>query len=939
MTLARGTLLSLLFVTMTSALLAAEPPDFAKEVAPILKKYCAGCHNPTEKEGGLSLLTYEEMLRGGKKGSVVSAGMPEMSRMIRMITGQAKPVMPPEGEAAPKKEEVEILIAWIKGGARGPQGTAVDPTILVTPKIAPKHQRPAPVTSLAISPDGAVLAIGREDGVELVRLPNREPIRKLSGQRGLVNSVEFSRSGELLAVASGEPGLSGEAKIWKWREGQAMVTVGGLGDSYFDAAFSPDGSILATGGYDRQIRLWDVATQKLLQTLSGHNAAVYDLAFHPQGKILASASADRTVKLWRVSSGNRLDTLSQSLAELRSLAFDPQGKRLIAAGSDNRIRLWQISESAEEGTNPLLESRYAHEAPILRLIWSGDGSTVLSAAEDRRVKAWHAERLTSRAILPQQPDWPVALAFAEKTSDILIGRPDGQIDKVALPAAQAESAVAVPLPEFPEVKDYGPQPPLDKLPRMAESEPNDQPAQAKKLEIPGVATGAIHGSAATDIDLFRFSAKKGEEWVLETNAARKGAPLDTKLEVLDESGKAVPKLLLRAVRDTELEFRSCTSDARGMRLKNYEEMYLNQFVYLQGEVVKHFRQRRGPDSDADLYPESGSRYAYFGTSSQAHFLGVPGYVVVPYPLGSKLPDNGLPVITLNYENDDDGFRQLGKDSRIAFTAPADGEYLVRVSDVRGFSGEKFAYDLTIRRPTPSFKVTLGGMNPAIEPGTGKQFTVKAERFDGFMGEIRVEIEGLPPGYRATSPVVIEPGHWEARGMIHCAADAPKPSDENKAKSQATAKAIIAGKEISVPAGSLGEIKRPDAAAKVIVYLEPSDSKAKQEAGGMSDSPAMPADDARLQEVVIKPGTTVTCQLRVTRNGFGDRIQFDVENLPHGIIVDNIGLNGVLMPENQTERTIFLSAEPWVGEQVRLFHAVAKVAGDPVSLPMRIRVKK
>ena len=108
---------------------------------------------------------------------------------------------------------------------------------------------------------------------------------------------------------------------------------------------------------------------------------------------------------------------------------------------------------------------------------------------------------------------------------------------------------------------------------------------------------------------------------------------------------------------------------------------------------------------------------------------------------------------------------------------------------------------------------------------------------------------------------------------------------------------------------------------------------------MSDSPAMPADDARLQEVVIKPGTTVTCQLRVTRNGFGDRIQFDVENLPHGIIVDNIGLNGVLMPENQTERTIFLSAEPWVGEQVRLFHAVAKVAGDPVSLPMRIRVKK
>jgi hypothetical protein len=62
-------------------------------------------------------------------------------------------------------------------------------------------------------------------------------------------------------------------------------------------------------------------------------------------------------------------------------------------------------------------------------------------------------------------------------------------------------------------------------------------------------------------------------------------------------------------------------------------------------------------------------------------------------------------------------------------------------------------------------------------------------------------------------------------------------------------------------------------------------------------------------------------------------------LPHGVIVDDIGLSGVLIPEGQTERTIFLTAEPWVPEQSRLFHATAQVDGNQVSLPMWLHVRK
>ncbi len=74
----------------------------------------------------------------------------------------------------------------------------------------------------------------------------------------------------------------------------------------------------------------------------------------------------------------------------------------------------------------------------------------------------------------------------------------------------------------------------------------------------------------------------------------------------------------------------------------------------------------------------------------AHALGEPCYIVQPHPPGTKLVPNGLPVFSLYYENDDDAHRELGKDSRLFFTAPADGEYLVKIKDVRGSPGARIS---------------------------------------------------------------------------------------------------------------------------------------------------------------------------------------------------------------------------------------------------------
>jgi WD40 repeat protein len=916
-------------MVMTASALAQEAnsvaaPDFAKDIAPIFTKYCTGCHNDSDREGKLSLESYDSVLKGGAKGGIVTPAEPDLSRLIRVITGEAEPKMPPDDEEGPNPTELATLKAWIAAGAKGPSGAPTKP-MLVTPAIKLLAPAKPAINSITLSPDGKLLAIARHGEVELQTLPEQKVLHRLQGIPGSVNGVAFSADGALLAVAAGEPGLYGEARVYRVDDGTVAQTFRGHRDSLYTAALSPDGTLLATGGYDNTIKLWDVASGRDLRTLDAHNGAVFEVAFRPVGNafrgvpdsdalrgapesgaprgvplVLASVSGDRTVKLWNVATGERLDTLKESTQELYALAISPDGSRLAAAGVDNRIRLWTLTPDAREGTNLLAETKFAHEMPVLRLAWSADGRTIASAGEDRLVKIWNADTLTIRQTLEPQSDWASGLALGPQGDLLVVGRIDGTLGTYALetPATEGEQPL-VPLAEVPPEVDYGPQPAIGELAKVAEAEPNDQPHEATPLAAPGIASGTLNAAGSADADLFRFEAQAGDQWILETKAAQNKSPADTKIEVLDGEGNPVPRLLLRAVRDTVIEFRGMNSEQRGVRLAHWEEMLLNEYVYLSGEVIKHYQQRRGPDADAQFYPENGNRIAFFDTTPRAHALDEPGYIVVPYAIGTELPNNGLPVFTLYYENDDDAQRKLGKDSRLTFVAPADGTYLVRVSDVRGFGGDGFNYELIVRRPVPDFSVTVSGKDPSVNAGSGKAFTVKADRIDNFNGPIRVDIEGLPLGFQVTTPLVIPEGLYEAQGAINALADASPPSEEQWKSVKVTATATVCGQERTKELGDLGTIKLADK-PKVVVHLELDTEEASQpvDSSDAADETASALAFPNPPEISIAPGGTVTARLRVERNGFEDRIAFDVANLPHGVIVDDIGLSGVLIPRSK-----------------------------------------
>jgi WD40 repeat protein len=458
-----------------------------------------------------------------------------------------------------------------------------------------------------------------------------------------------------------------------------------------------------------------------------------------------------------------------------------------------------------------------------------------------------------------------------------------------------------------------------------EVEPNDTPEHATAISVPGSINGRIDRPG--DADLFRFEAKAGRNYVVETLASRAGSPVDTKIEVLHADGSPVPHVKLRAVRDSSITFRSFDANAGGGRLLNWQEMDLNQYLYLSGEVVRLFLAPRGPDSEYGFYTVGGKRQCYFDTTATSHALDETCYIVEPHAPTDSFAPNGLPVFTINYVNDDDGDRKLGSDSRLIFTAPADGPYLVRVTDARGAGGERYVYRLTVRPAAPDFNLSLDLTNPTVPLGAGKSFSVNLDRIDGFAGAVRVDITGVPPGFVISSPLVVGAGHTTARGTLYAAPNAPAPTGGNESQLKISATAMLDGREITKPVNGIGKIALGKAAA-MEVGLDAAGATTRPTSGPVAQP-----------EITIAPGKFTPARLWIERGNFKGEVTFEVDNLPHGVIVADIGLNGVLIAEGQSERQIFLHTAPWVEDQDRLCFARALQADQPTSIPVLIHVRK
>jgi hypothetical protein len=302
-----------------------------------------------------------------------------------------------------------------------------------------------------------------------------------------------------------------------------------------------------------------------------------------------------------------------------------------------------------------------------------------------------------------------------------------------------------------------------------------------------------------------------------------------------------------------------------------------------------------PDEDIFFKSFQGQRLTYEDTTPEAHANGLTVYKVSLHQPGTKLAPNGLPITTFYHRNDDGG-PMYGKDSKLNFTPPEDGEYIVRIRDVRGMQGKRFAYRLTLHEPEPDFVLFADPENPNVPQGGSLPITVTAYRNDGFDGDITVKLLGLPAGFTA-SEAVIRSGQVSTVLTLSAAGNA-KTNFPLRIQAEAT----INGKLV------IRDLKTDERIAVVSVAPSPE---------------LLVWTDA--EQVSLEPGGKAIVSIKIKRErGFAGRVPFDVRNLPHGVIVTDVGLNGVMITEEEVTQRFTLAAESWVRPMEQAIFVVGRI---------------
>ncbi len=227
------------------------------------------------------------------------------------------------------------------------------------------------------------------------------------------------------------------------------------------------------------------------------------------------------------------------------------------------------------------------------------------------------------------------------------------------------------------------------LPEIVEKEPNGSLAQAESVSFPVTINGHIDAPTkeGADEDYFRFNAKKGQQLTIDVEAARLGSPLDSVIEILDKQGNAIPRATIRCLNQTTTTLSDRDSRTVFVRLTSTSGLHVGDYLMIGDELNQLEFIADQPDADVNLKGIGGLRQAFLGTSPVVRAVNTPVYRAQILPPDAEFPPNGLPVFHLTWRNDDGG-PGYGADSRIDFVAPADGQYILHLKDVRGMGGPR-----------------------------------------------------------------------------------------------------------------------------------------------------------------------------------------------------------------------------------------------------------
>ncbi|RIK83388.1 MAG: hypothetical protein DCC67_05990 [Planctomycetota bacterium] len=408
---------------------ASAAVSYARDVLPILRANCQGCHQAARQEGGVDLTSQAGVLGESESGlAVVAPGDVEASELLAQITpdGAGSALMPKDGPPL-KPDEVETIRRWIAEGApfdaaaERPRYDAEHP---------PEYTKPASITALDVSPDGRLIAVSGVNETLLLDSAaaargERAVVRRLIGLASRIESIRFSPDGGRLAVAGGLPGELGELQIWNVADGKLLLSKAATADALGGAAWSPDGTSVAFGGADTNLRVVSAETGQVVMEQGAHSDWVLEAVFSTDGKFVASGSRDQTIKLVETATGRLVDNITAVSpgvpgGPIFALARHPRKDMAAAGGGEGVPRTYMFHRVVDRriGDDSNLVRAYPPmPGRIFGLAFSPDGTRLAAASSDYGRGHVHVFSVPDALLPPEDVKAIQAKTVDERTAD------------------------------------------------------------------------------------------------------------------------------------------------------------------------------------------------------------------------------------------------------------------------------------------------------------------------------------------------------------------------------------------------------------------------------------------------------------------------------------------------------------------------------------------
>ncbi|MHC1767236.1 MAG: WD40 repeat domain-containing serine/threonine protein kinase [Verrucomicrobiia bacterium] len=271
------------------------------------------------------------------------------------------------------------------------------------------------------------------------------PTLTLKTNLGFLGPAAFSPDERILAVCNRmKDGMSLRATSYDLISGTLTDFPGGHADFIMAAAFSRDGSRLATGGADERLVLWDVARKTNLWTQRTDFIAVTSLAFAPDGRSLFASGYDQNLRSWKVEDPTQVNAWAGHSASVNRLAIAPDGRSFVSASDDGAARIWRLSTSDFSSAAPPPEDCATLFPPSDMPLTAGARRQVfcvaVSPAQDRVATAENQRLLLcdpragtiltqalAASILPGAVAGLAGVAFSPDGRQLAVGSGDGMV--------------------------------------------------------------------------------------------------------------------------------------------------------------------------------------------------------------------------------------------------------------------------------------------------------------------------------------------------------------------------------------------------------------------------------------------------------------------------------------------------------------------------------